>query len=223
MGKQINLNTGGMQCIGAYLATPQGTSKGGIVVVQEIFGVNAHVRAVADGFAAHGYSAIAPAFFDHVESNVELRYDPSDYERGKALVAEVGFERALEDVASAAESIRSAGRIGVVGYCWGGTVALLSATRLGLPAVSYYGARNVNFLDEKPRAPVQFHFGENDASIPPEAIQRHREALPQMEIYTYPAGHAFNREIDPKHYDAASAKLALERTLAFFARNLTEN
>ena len=220
MGQSINLNTSGMHCIGAYLAKPGGAPKGGIVVVQEIFGVNAHVRSVADCFAASGYVAIAPAFFDHVESGVELGYGEEGFRRGRALVGEVGFERALEDVASAAESIKSAGNIGVVGYCWGGTVALLSAIRLGLPAVSYYGARNSAFLGEQPRAPVQFHFGDRDASIPPEAVQQHREAYPEMDIYTYPAGHAFNREVDPSHYDEASAALALDRTLAFFARNL---
>jgi carboxymethylenebutenolidase len=220
MGEQIRLNTSGMQCIGAYLAKPTGTSNGGIVVVQEIFGVNAHVRAVADGFAAQGYTAIAPAFFDHVETNLELDYDPASFARGKQLVNEVGIERALEDVASAAESIKSSGKIGVVGYCWGGTIALLSATRLGLPAVSYYGARNVSFLDEKLKAPVQFHFGERDSSIPAEAVQRHREAYPQMQIYTYPAGHAFNRDVDGAHYDASSAELARRRTLAFFAAQL---
>jgi carboxymethylenebutenolidase len=220
LGTQISLNTAGTQCIGAYMAQPAGKSKGGIVVVQEIFGVNAHVRAVADRFAADGYTAIAPAFFDHVESNVELGYDASGFARGKALVGEISFDRAIQDVASAAEAIKSAGNIGVVGYCWGGSVALLAATRLGLPAVSYYGARNVQFLAEKPKAPVQFHFGERDASIPAEAVQRHRDALPDMEIYTYPADHAFNRDVDASHYDAASAKLARERTLAFFARHL---
>ena len=220
MGLQINLNTSGMQCIGAYLAKPSGTSNGGIVVVQEIFGVNAHVRAVADGFATLGYTAIAPAFFDHVETGVELGYGDDGFKRGRALVAQIGFERAIEDVASAAESIKSAGRIGVVGYCWGGTVALLAATRLALPAVSYYGARNVAFLGEKPQAPVQFHFGERDASIPPEAVQKHRETYPDMEVFTYPAGHAFNRDVDPGHYDAPSARLALDRTLAFFGRHL---
>ena len=220
MGTQINLNTAGTQCIGAYLARPAGKSRGGIVVVQEIFGVNAHVRSVADVFAANGYTAIAPAFFDHVESNVELGYDATGFARGRTLVGEISFDLAIQDVASAAEAIKSAGRIGVVGYCWGGSVALLAATRLGLPAVSYYGARNVQFLGEKPKAPVQFHFGERDTSIPAEAVQRHRDALPDMEIYTYPADHAFNRDVDPSHYDAASAKLALERTLAFFARNL---
>ena len=209
-----------MQCIGAYLAKPAGPSRGGIVVVQEIFGVNAHVRSVADGFAALGYTAIAPAFFDHVETGVELGYDDDGFKRGRALVGQISFDRAIEDVASAAESIKAAGRIGVVGYCWGGTVALLAATRLALPAVSYYGARNVAFLGEKPRAPVQFHFGENDASIPPEAVQRHREAYPDMEIFTYRAGHAFNRDVDPGHYDESSARLALDRTLAFFSEHL---
>ncbi|MDR3388433.1 MAG: dienelactone hydrolase family protein [Rudaea sp.] len=223
MGEHINLNTSGMQCIGAYLAKPAGTPRGGIVVVQEIFGVNAHIRSVADGFAADGYTAVAPAFFDHVESGVELRYDPADYKQGFALVGEVGFDRAIEDVASAAESIKSAGKIGVVGYCWGGTVALLAALRLGLPAVSYYGGRNVLFLGEALKAPVQFHYGEHDPSIPPEAVQKVRDALKDakgVELYTYPAGHAFNRDIDPAHYDAASAKLARERALAFFSRNL---
>ncbi|HET7064078.1 MAG TPA: dienelactone hydrolase family protein [Rudaea sp.] len=209
-----------MQCIGAYLAKADGVPRGGIVVVQEIFGVNAHVRAVADNFAALGYMAIAPAFFDHVETGVELGYDDDGFKRGRALVGQINFERAIEDVASAAESIKSAGRIGVVGYCWGGTVALLAATRLALPAVSYYGARNVAFLGEKPRAPVQFHFGERDSSIPPEAVQKHREAYPDMEVFTYPTGHAFNRDVDPSHYDAPSARLALDRTLGFFGAHL---
>ncbi|HZP65341.1 MAG TPA: dienelactone hydrolase family protein, partial [Rudaea sp.] len=143
MGKHIQLNTSGMHCIGAYVAEPAAKPKGGIVVVQEIFGVNAHMRSVADRFAEHGYTAIAPALFDHVESGVELRYDPADYGKGKELAGQVGIDRAVEDVASAADSIKSAGRIGVVGYCWGGTVAFVSAIRLGLPAVSYYGARNL--------------------------------------------------------------------------------
>jgi carboxymethylenebutenolidase len=164
--------------------------------------------------------AIAPAFFDHVETGVELGYDDVAFKRGRALAGQISFDRALEDVASAAESIKSAGPIGVVGYCWGGTVALLSAIRLAMPAVSYYGARNGAFLGEKPRAPVQFHFGERDNSIPAEAVQKHRDAYPDLEVFTYPAGHAFNRAVDPAHYDAPSAHLALDRTLAFFAEHL---
>lgn len=220
MGESINIPTTRTHCIGGYLARPQGRPKGGVIVIQEIFGVTAHIRNVADRFAAAGYTALAPAFFDHLESGVELGYDKTGMERGKSLVAELGLDRAVEDVASAAEAISSADRIGTVGYCWGGTVALLSALRLGLPSVSYYGARNVPFLGEKPRAPVMFHFGEKDPSIPPEAVARHRELLPQMELYTYPAGHAFNRDVDPHAYDEASAKLAWQRTLAFFDREL---
>ncbi|HEX7111005.1 MAG TPA: dienelactone hydrolase family protein [Mizugakiibacter sp.] len=220
MGQHINLNTTRMQCIGAYLAKPEGQPKGGIVVVQEIFGVNAHVRAVADGFAARGYTAVAPAFFDHLESGVELGYDTAGMERGKALVGELDFPRAIEDVASAAEAIASSGKVGVVGYCWGGTVALLAAQRLGMPAVSYYGARNVRFLDQPLKAPAMFHFGERDGSIPAEAVERHRQAYPQAEVYTYPAGHAFNRDVDPHVYDRASAELALQRTMAFLDRHL---
>lgn len=220
MGQSIQLNTSRMQCIGAWLAKPTGVPKGGIVVVQEIFGVNAHMRSVVERFAEHGYTAIAPAFFDHVETGVELTYDDTGFRRGRELIGEIGFDLAIADVASAAESIASAGRVGCVGYCWGGTVALLAATRLGLPAVSYYGARNTAFLDETPRAPLQFHFGQLDKSIPPEAVERHRAAMPDAEVHTYPAGHAFNRDVDPKASDAPSAQLALERTLAFFDRHL---
>ena len=220
MGQQIQLNTSRMHCIGAYLARAKGTPRGGLVIAQEIFGVNAHMRNVVDRFADVGYTAIAPAFFDHVESGVELDYDSAGFERGKQLVGEIGLDLAVEDVAAAAQAIASAGRIGCVGYCWGGTVAFLAALRLGLPAVSYYGARNTKFLDEPANTPVQFHFGERDASIPPEAVQAHRAKLRDAEVYTYPAGHAFDREVDPKAYDALSSKLALERTLAFFDRHL---
>ncbi len=220
MGQTINLNTTTMHCITAYLAKPTGKPKGGIVVIQEIFGVTAHIRSVADRFAEQGYTVVAPAFFDHLESGVELTYDRAGYAKGKQLVTELGFDRALEDVASAAESISSAGKIGAVGYCWGGTVALLSAIRLGLPAVSYYGARNLPFLHEVPQAPVLFHFGEKDPNIPPDAIAKHRAAMPQMDVFTYPhADHAFNRD-GSSAYHAASAKLALQRTLAFFDQHL---
>ena len=219
MGQSINIPTAGTQCIGGYLARPEGKPKGGIVVIQEIFGVTEHIRNVADRFAEQGYTAIAPAFFDHLESGVELAYDRVGANKGRQLVTELGLERALGDVASAAESIASAGRIGTVGYCWGGTVALLAALRLGLPSVSYYGARNLPFLHETPKAPVLFHFGEKDQNITPDMVAKHREALPQMDVFTYPADHAFNRD-GSAPYDEASAKLALQRTLAFFDQYL---
>lgn len=219
MGQQINIPTSGTQCIGAYLAQPAGKPKGGLVVIQEIFGVNAHMRSVVDRFAEYGYTAIAPAFFDHVESGVELAYDETGFAKGRQLAGEVGLERALEDVASAAEAIASAGRIGTVGYCWGGSVALLAALRLGLPSVSYYGARNLPFLHETPKAPVMFHFGEKDQHITAEMVAKHRQALPQMETFTYPADHGFNRDVGASYHEP-SATLALQRTLAFFDKHL---
>ncbi|HZX69515.1 MAG TPA: dienelactone hydrolase family protein [Rhodanobacter sp.] len=219
MGQHINLPTSGTQCIGAYMAQPAGKPKGGLVVIQEIFGVTAHMRSVVDRFAEQGYTAIAPAFFDHLETGVELTSDQVGANKGKQLANELGLERALEDVASAAEAIASAGKIGTVGYCWGGTVALLAALRLGLPSVSYYGARNLPFLHEVPKAPVMFHFGEKDQHITPEMVEKHRLALPQMDVYTYPADHAFNRDGSAPYHEA-SAKLALQRTLAFFEKNL---
>jgi carboxymethylenebutenolidase len=217
MGNYINIPTSGTQCIGAYVAEAPGKPKGGLVVIQEIFGANAHIRSVADRFAAAGYTAIAPAFFDHLETGVELDYTEEGLRRGRQLVGELGLDRAVEDVASAAEAIASAGKIGTVGYCWGGTVALLSAIRLGLPSVSYYGARNVPFLGEEPKAPVMFHFGADDSAIPPEMVAKHRQMLPHMDVYAYAgAGHAFNRDIDPDHYHEISARLAQQRTMAFF-------
>jgi carboxymethylenebutenolidase len=231
MGEMIQLNTKAHSNIGAYLSRPAGVPKGGLVIVQEIFGVNAHMRSVVDRFAALGYTTIAPAFFDHVETGVELEYDPASFVRARELVAATPFDRVVDDIQSAAQYIHSAGPVGVVGYCWGGTAALLAATRLGLPSVSYYGSRNVNFLDEKLKAPVQFHFGAEDGSTPPEAIQRHRDELHfvkhsgldekhDVEIYTYPAHHGFNRDVTPDVYDPASAKLALDRALSFFERHL---
>ena len=219
MGSMINVNTTGMHCIGAWLVKPRGTPRGGIVVVQEIFGVNAHIRAVAQRFADEGYTAIAPAFFDHVESGVELDYDKEGIARGRQLASELDMDDVVSDVASAAESIASAGRIGAVGYCWGGTVALLADLRLGFPAVSYYGSRNVQYLDEPARAPLQFHFGRRDTSIPPAAIERHRSSYPEAEVFTYPAGHGFNCDLR-KGFAPESSELAWQRTLEFFAREL---
>lgn len=221
MGERINLNTAGTHCIGAYLAKPATQPRGGVIVVQEIFGVTPHIRDVTDRLTKVGYTAIAPAFFDFVENDVELAYDRAGIDKGKDLAMEVGMERAVEAVASAADSIKSSGRIGVVGFCWGGTVALLSAQRLGLPAVSYYGARNTGYLDQPLKAPVIFHFGATDHSIPAAAREKHHAAWPDAPMYVYEhCGHAFNRDVDKNAYNATAAKLAWERTLAFFDKEL---
>lgn len=205
--------------IQAWRADPPIPPKGALVVVQEIFGVNSHIRQVCDTFAAHGYVAIAPAFFDHFEHGVELEYDADGAKRGKELVGRLGFERALEDIDAAASVIQEAGKVGVVGYCWGGSAAFLANTRLSMPAVSYYGARTAPFLDEQLDAPMMFHFGDHDASIPAETIDLHRSKQPTAELHVYPAGHGFNCD-QRADYDEASATLALDRTLSFLRRAL---
>lgn len=223
--------------VAAWQADPPGTPRGGLVVIQEIFGVNPHIRAVADGYAAEGYVVLAPAFFDPVERGVELGYGEDGFARGRALVQELGTARALAILQAAAERLRAdlATRqaptaVGTVGYCWGGSMALLAALRLGLPSVSYYGARNLALLDEceredprlvaEPKAMVMFHFGEQDPSIPAEAVAAHRQRLPQMPLFVYPAGHAFNRDVDPRAYHEPSARLARERSLEFLVARL---
>ena len=175
------------------------------------------MRSVADRYAAEGFVAIAPAYFDPVERGVELGYDQDGVAKGRDLVTAVGLERAVLVTAAAAKLMQDEGlKVGVVGFCWGGTVALLANTRLGLPAVSYYGARNVGCLDEPLRAPMQFHFGEHDNSISAQDVAMHRDRYPSAEVYVHPAGHAFNRDVDPKVFDAASARQAHTRALALF-------
>ena len=204
----------------AWQVLPLGAPRGALVIIQEIFGANAHIRAVCTRAAMAGYAVLAPSFFDLVAPPcTELDYGPEGVQRGLALVNELGFERALDVVAAAAEHLKPYGPVGTSGYCWGGTVAMLAAQRLGLPSASYYGARNVPFLDAPFKAPCIFHFGLLDASIPPEAVAAHRAKQPTLPVYEYPADHAFNREIG-RHYHAPSADLARERTLAFFAQHL---
>lgn len=218
MGRWIPLETPGGP-ISAWRADPAIPPVGALVVVQEIFGVNAHIRSVVDRFAAHGYVALAPALFDHLEKHVELGYDADGVAYGRELAGRLGFDHAVEAVRAAADLLEPEFRVGVVGFCWGGTVAYLGCARLGLPAVSYYGGRTVPFLHEQPSAPLLLHFGESDPIIPPADIQRHHEALPEAEIHTWPAGHGFNCD-QRADYNATVAIQAMQRTLAFFSAHL---
>ena len=217
MGQMIKLES--VTTIDAYLAEPAGPSKGGVVVIQEIFGVNSHIRDVADRVAAAGYTAIAPALFDAVEPGIELGYDQAGVTRGIELMGKVGFERPIQDVAAAAKRIAAAGKVGTVGFCWGGTVAYAAAIQLGLPSVSYYGGGNTYFVDQKATAPLMFHYGEKDDHISADDRAKVHAANPDAPLYVYPAGHGFNCD-QRGSYDAASAKLAWERTLAFFAQHI---
>ena len=206
----------------AWRADPGAPSHGAVLVIQEIFGVNPHVRSVAERFAAAGFVALAPALFDPVEHGVELDYDAAGMQHGRALVTALGTDRAIDVLNAAAEKLQMEGlRVGVVGFCWGGSMAFLCNTRLGLPSVSYYGARSLPFLDERARAPLMFHFGARDQSIPPADVALHRQKQPQALVFEYAeAGHAFNRDVDPHAFHAASAALAWERTLDFLREQL---
>jgi carboxymethylenebutenolidase len=196
---------------------PVGPSRGAVIVVQEIFGLNGHIRSVAERFAADGFIAVAPGLFDPLERGVELAYDQEGVDRGRELTRALGFDRAIDLVDATARGLQAEGlRTGITGFCWGGTVALLANTRLGLPAVSYYGGRSVPFLDEPLRAPMLFHFGERDPIIPPEHVALHRERHPGATVHVYPAGHGFNCDIR-EDFEPASAALAWQRTTAFLA------
>jgi carboxymethylenebutenolidase len=201
----------------AYLAAPKGASRGAVVVVQEIFGVNRHVRAVTDDFAARGYVAIAPAMFDRVRRGVELGYDAAGMQEGIGYMLQVTKANILADLGAAIAVTRHAGRVGIVGYCWGGLCAWYAAGELPVScAVAYYGGRISQNLATLPKKPVMFHFGERDGHIPMSDVEAIRAAYPAGLYHTYPAGHGFNCNERPD-FDAPSSALALERTLAFFA------
>jgi len=209
--------------IAAYLAMPKGTPKGGIVVVQEIFGVNHHIRAVTDKFAADGYIALAPRFFDHIKKNIELGYTPDTIAEGRGYVMTPGFtDKAVQDVEAAIAELKKRGakKVAVTGYCWGGTIAWLAATRLKPDAVSaYYGGGIHGLKNEKTSVPTQMHFGDKDMHIPMAHVKELRELHPNVEVFDYPADHGFHCD-ERGSYDAAASKKAMERTMALFAKHV---
>ena len=202
----------------ACRVSPKAKPRGGIVVVQEIFGVNRHITAVAGQYAEAGYLAIAPALFDRVARKADLPY--SDVEAGRKLAQALKTEQTLLDLKAAIDAAAGAGKVGMVGYCWGGTMTYVAACHLPLAAgVSYYGGGLPRFLDRTPKCPVMFHFGEQDAHIPPADIEKVKKAYPLGHYYLYPAGHGFNCT-ERASYDAPSAALALERSLDFLHRHV---
>jgi carboxymethylenebutenolidase len=223
---RIQLTAADGHVLSAWQAEPAGKPKGAIVVVQEIFGVNSHIRAVADGFAADGWLAIAPAFFDRLERDYETGYTPDDIAAGRERIGRLDWTNTLADLAAAIDrataTLAGNGRVGVVGYCWGGTVAWLAATRAdGLAAsVCYYGGSIPQYVDEAPKVPVLLHFGEEDKTPPPETAKQIGERYRNARVHLYPgAGHGFNCD-QRGSYDAGSARVARTRTLAFFDEHL---
>ncbi len=221
MGTKINLTASDGVTISAYRADPVGKPRGGLVVCQEIFGVNPHIRSVCDRYAQEGYLAVAPAFFDRVQADVELGYEPDDINKGKEFMQKISIDTALKDVAAAIAVASEAGKVGIVGYCWGGTIAWAAAGSLdGLSAsIPYYGGGIAGMADKKPRIPTMAHFGEKDHAIPMSDVEKVRAAQPDVIVHTYPAGHGFNCDMRGS-YDKPSADLALSRTLEFLRKHV---
>ena len=222
MGNSITLKCRDGVSIGAYAAEPASPAKAGLVVLQEIFGVNHHIRNVCDWYAAVGYSTVAPALFDRVKPGAELGYVGPDVEEGRSLRGATNLDAVLLDVQAAIGVLKASGRkVGVVGYCWGGSLAFLSACRLqGLSAaVGYYGGQIIPHIAETPKAPVMLHFGERDKGIPLSDVETIKARLPGLPIHLYPADHGFNCD-ERASYDEVSSKLALSRTLSFFEQYL---
>ena len=225
MGKMIELTAADGHKLAAYRADPVGTNagkpRGALVVIQEIFGVNSHVKSVADGYAADGYLAIAPALFDRAQRGFDVGYTPEDIAKGREVRAKVSNDMAMKDTEAAIKAVSNAGKVGIVGYCWGGLIAWLAAARLpGLSAaVPYYGGGILDNANLEPKVPLMGHFGERDAHIPVAGVRKLAQQHKKHQIFIYAADHGFNCD-QRGSYDAPAAKQARERTLAFFRQHV---
>ncbi|MBK1780304.1 dienelactone hydrolase family protein [Advenella sp. WQ 585] len=205
----------------AYV-TGEETARAGIVLIQEIFGVNSHIRDVAGFFAAQGYRVVAPALFDRVQAKVELGYAQQDIQKGLELRSEISQEQVMMDIAAAVQALEKQSSVGVVGYCWGGTLAWLAASEIASvnAASCWYGGGLAQVATEQTAVPVQMHFGELDKSIPLSDIEIIRQAQPDAEMFVYPGvDHGFGCD-QRGSYNQAATELARQRTLSFFAKHL---
>jgi carboxymethylenebutenolidase len=222
MGHDIKLTASDGFQLGAYRADPATPAKAAVVVIQEIFGVNSHIRAVCDRFARQGYVAIAPAIFDRSEPDFQSGYSPNEIAVARKFIANPDFAAFLRDTQAAIDAVKTVGPVGVIGFCLGGSIAFLAATRLsGLKAaIGYYGSAIARFADEKPKVPTQLHYGEKDASIPLSDVEIVRSKRPDVEIFVYDnAQHGFGCD-ERASYDKASANVAWQRSLDFLAKHL---
>lgn len=224
MGQFIDLSAKDGFSFPTYVAEPSGTPKGAVVVVQEIFGVNSHIRSVADGYAAKGYLAVAPSTFHRVKPGVELGYSDEDMKAGfelKTAVEALPAPGVLQDIQAAIDYAGRAGKVGIVGYCWGGLLVWRAACELnGLAAAApYYGGgmTSPEEVARKPKVPVMAHFGNQDHWIPLDTIESFEKAHPEVEVHVYACGHGFNCD-QRGSYNAEAAATALERTLYLFGK-----
>ena len=222
MSEYVTLRADDGQEFSAYIARPADKPIAGLVVIQEVFGVNSHIRSVADNYAKDGFLVVAPALFDRIQPGIELGYEGADLQTAMSLIPKLDIERSVLDIGAAIDfAAREADKkVGVIGYCFGGTLAWLAAARLQpAAAVGYYGGRIGNYAAEKLSAPVMLHFGRQDTHIPAEEVEKVHQAHPEVEIHWYDAGHGFN--CNPRaSYNAAAAKEARQRSLDFLKKHL---
>ncbi len=230
MSQTIQLLADDGHSLSAYEAGDPQNNGAALVVLQEIFGVNRHIRSVADDYAREGFLTVAPALFDRVRQGVELGYAPEDIEIARGVAAQLQEETILKDIVAAIAHARhrvKSGKVGVIGYCLGGSYAWLSATRLSATrlgvdaAVGYYGSKVARFIGEEPRCPVILHFGEKDKGIPLESVETIRQTRPGLPVYLYDAGHGFNCTDRPS-YSESAATPARARSLEFLRKTLLE-
>jgi len=222
VGHDIKLTASDHFQLGGYRADPASAPKAAVVVIQEIFGVNHHIREICDRFAGNGYVAIAPAIFDRIEPNFQSGYSPEEVAVARKFVANPDWAAMLRDSQAAIDAVKDVGPVGIIGFCLGGSVAYAAATKLsGLSAaIGYYGGAIVRIAGDAPKVPTQLHFGEKDAGIPLSDVDIIRTKRPEVEIHVYPgAQHGFNCD-ERASYDQASAGIAKQRSLDFFARHL---
>lgn len=223
MSETVQLKAKDGHELGVYVARPEGEPIAGLVVIQEIFGVNAHIRSVADGYAKDGFLVAAPALFDRIERGVELTYEGDDVQKAYAFIPKLDPATAILDVGAALDYVKAqtGKKAGTVGYCYGGLISYLSACRLTPDAsVGYYAGGIGDFAEETPKVPVMLHFGRLDTHIPAEAVEKVHALHPEVQIFWYDnAEHAFNRDVG-KSYNPEAAKLARERSLEFLKKNL---
>ena len=222
MGKDIKLTASDHFQLGAYRADPTGAPKGAVVVIQEIFGVNHHIRSICDRLAKEGYVAVAPSIFDRIEPNFQCGYTPDDVAVARKFIANPDWAAMLRDTQAAIDEVKTIGPVGIIGFCLGGSIAYFAAARLsGLSAaVGFYGSAIARVADEKPKVPTQLHFGEKDTGIPPSDVETIKAKRPDVEVFIYPgAQHGFNCDVRAS-YDKASADIAWPRSMAFFAKHM---
>lgn len=221
MGNTLELTASDGHKFGVYRSEPLGKIRGAIVVVQEIFGVNSHIRSVADGFAAEGFLSIAPAFYDRAKRGYETGYSQDDIQAGIEVMNKLDWNNTMKDVQAAVDSLKTSQKVAIVGYCWGGTVAWVSAARVkGLAcAIPYYGGGIPNFIDEKPRCPVMFQFGEQDQNPNLEQAKKIAAAHPTAISNFYPAGHGFNCD-QRASFNADASHNARVKALEFLAKHV---